>query len=1672
MSVAESNTKTVQDLYDVGAYRRAYDAALACDLFADDGPEALVLRSRLSANLGAPRKSVALGLRALRKYPDHPQVRYFGTQALLRSRGPWEAWKKWHELEAICSPDDPMRSDWLASKGTLAAMLRDFETADRMLDEAERADPTNSWLFVERSEVLIIEDRHEEALAAARTALKHRPDFRPAVQALADLLNTQNLADEAIELLTDVAVRLESGSILHQLAGLLCDARRFDEARDVLDKIPPLWPLIEKSHEQALAAFHSRCAYHRGDEAAAIEFAKQAKTKYNDQVAEHLAAATPEDRRVLLEVPFVRQHHSTCGPATLSALSGYWNRPADHLEVAEKICYDGTSAQSERDWAESNDYFVREFTVDHEVTKALIDRGVPFTLTTCEPTSAHLQAVVGYDARMRVLLVRDSNYRAYGELMADKGLEYYRPTGPRGMLLVPHDQVSRLDGLELPDAELYDRYYDLSRALDRFDRPAAAAALEQMRAAAPFHRLTLQGRRALAGFDGDAASSRAACEQLVKQYPEADVYLYPLWFALRRHAPRAERQAFLEGILKRRDCDPVFRLHMAEELCDSATTHVEAERLLRRLTRTRGYEPRVYYLLGNLYWTERRFDEAQAVFFVAACLGARDEDYAHAYFAASRRVKRVEPALDFLRARFRRFGTKSAHPARTLFTCLSIVDLMDEAFDVLNEALMLRPDDGSLLLFAADAQARHGRFDEAESLRLRAEGKAHPADFLYRTADLAAMRGDFDLALATWRKLQEREPQSIDAAASIARFVGEADGPEAARKFLVELVERFPHNIELMQLTAEHLRDDDPAEAERLVRRLIELNPVDPWSRRELALDLLGLERHEEALQELETAEALDPTSGSLFCIRGRILETVGRWPEARAAFRRAVELGVDQSIALEGVMRLATSHADRIAALEFIYAQLVGQTTYGDGLLSYGLFARRTLSPERVLADLQAALDARPDLWHAWSAVLRQLVQIDRLDEARDLALRETQRFSLVPGAWLDLAIVCRARGDDTEEIEALEHALDISPGWTEALRNLCQAYERRGEFDKARAFMLKAVRRAPSDGVLHGYLADLHWRADAKEEALAALDRAVMLEPGYEWGWSRLRELGQEAGEPDRAANAARALAARAPNHARSWMTVAETLDGEDARDERLQAVDRALQLHPSLVSAYTLKSRLLVEAGEFDAAEAACRPALYGEELPGLLRLQLAQVLDARGDRAAAVEALEALLHDHPDLWSGWNRLADWYEADPAQSKGHLRAAEALVRIAPLDAYGWRHLAEARVRLEDKTGAKEAYRRALEAEPGYEYCANCLIDFALEADDFTEADLWIAHALERDPTPFALARHVRACAMRDRFEQATPSLERLCRMEVPGNDWPLQAAVELFNVPGGRKLARRVLSAAMGDPEAIPAVFLCWVDLIATTEDWDECEHALDRHRDRKAHWSRGVQQLLTAYGDRKLSERAMKFITNNRDSLYADDEAWGEAVYALYCNEYDAELIDWTGDWRALEKRRPWMMLNLGWAHLMRGNIAEALAAHCDAVALPRESSYAANQLSLGFCKAIHGDWAGAEATLNEVEVARLTKEHEILYGVTRAYVEAHAEIRFKQRVGWWSALLLQRRLARRTKADREALAAPGLALAATRLGRRVPLLLAERTARDLGHKLYAWWIRVVKLRAIR
>ena len=109
---------------------------------------------------------------------------------------------------------------------------------------------------------------------------------------------------------------------------------------------------------------------------------------------------------------------------------------------------------------------------------------------------------------------------------------------------------------------------------------------------------------------------------------------------------------------------------------------------------------------------------------------------------------------------------------------------------MLESALRLRPNDGELLLFAADVYARWGK--DGNELLVRAQQRAPKAAWLRTAAHLADFRGDRAETLRLWREVLASEPLALDAHRAVAQAIAESEGTTAAIGHLKEVCSRFP----------------------------------------------------------------------------------------------------------------------------------------------------------------------------------------------------------------------------------------------------------------------------------------------------------------------------------------------------------------------------------------------------------------------------------------------------------------------------------------------------------------------------------------------------------------------------------------------------------------------------------------------------------------------------------------------------------------------------------------------------------------------------------------------------------------------------------------------------------------------------------------------------------------
>ncbi|MFO0760078.1 MAG: C39 family peptidase [Byssovorax sp.] len=1587
---------TLQGLCDEALFLRAHALTLPhgpLDGWTDT--RARLAAARLASHTGAPRLASKLALLAYRRAPTDPEAILYWAYRLLEGRGPYETWRRLAPVTLPPGTDPDLVSRLTRLRADCAIALRDFDRAHALLDRAEKEHARDAWILADRSLCFEREDRYDEALATAEEALGLFPTNRMAILQTAKMLAIHDRRGDAIDLLAERGAPLESAAVCMFHASLLGEEQRHAEQLAALDRAERFSPLLEAEGAAQIASMRADGAYHLGRIDEAIAEARKAGTLFFTRIADRLAAGQP-GKRVILDVGFVRQHHLTCVPATLATLSRYWGKEARHLEIAEAICYDGTPAHSERRWAEENGWVTRELTVTWDSARALIDRGVPFTLATVEAASAHMQAVIGYDERRGTLTLRDPFIPMVREAVADLFLENYRAHGPRGMALVPREKADALEGLDLPDEALHDRLHRIERALAAHDRGAAARALDELSGEAPDHPITWRARRALGAYDADPARVQESGEALLARFPTDGNCELTVLSCMSHTAGRAERIARLEAWIARGPSHPVFLQRLATELAADARDHARAAIFSRRLLRMGVEQAEPFGQLASLCWSEKRFDEAIELLRFGATVEPHNEGAILSYFTAARLRDRPSEALPLLEARNARLGARSAAPVASLFEALDDLGRTVEAFTMLDAALIRRPEDGELLLFAARARARFGFADQARELLARAEGRVRRPAFLRGAAEIAERLDTPAEALPLWRAVLDHEPLAEDAHAKVTALLGMVEDEAAARAHLEAACARFPHHRALLRFAVDYLSDHDPAAAERAVRRFLALEPASAWGHRALAALCFQAGQLDEAAASIAEAAKIAPKDIAQLLLTARLARRRGQGAEARAAYREVIHVAPDVPEAIGGLVGASEQAGEAAAALDFIEAEVAARAT-DLGLVAWLQVARARRSPDALIDTLAKVRSARPRLDAAWTLGAQLLGERGRLDEALALAEEAAERFPLKAQTWSILARTRRLRGETAKEVEALERALVQEPTFTTAVLRLSEIHAAAGALSSASSIVDRTLARAPLDASLLLRKADLAWKAGEREASLAVLRKVLTIDVHCDPAWNSFHQRSTELGRPGDAAALAREAAARRPRDAGLRLLVARILatrgasEGElaGAFDDALAAVDEALAIDPRLVEAHDLRADLLSDLGRHDEALAACAPPAFGGEIPLVLRGRAAFLRAAGGDTAGSMQALKALVTEQPDYLWALLKLAELAQAEGAHEQ-QLAAADQIVELAPSNPIGHGFRGDAHRKLGNRKDAKHALSHALTIAPAYAFAGFALLDMMLNDNELDGAAATLARvAPHHEPSALASFR-IRLALARDDRAAADLLFCALCR-DPSTPDADLRDAADALG-RGGLYQLEGLLRALLDEPVLHPETGVLWVRTRAATHrhpDPDLVRTLFLRDDELGARATRAAFEVLGEFRTTLATLGLMRRLFLRRE---APTSVWAAAGYALVSSGAHLFAVLWMRSYRRREGVKPWMLNNLAIALRARFLGRRALAVSRYALTLPADHATPHHRIWLAFDDAVHGRPEAASARLGGIAPARLGASEKAVFTFTTAMID--------------------------------------------------------------------------------
>jgi tetratricopeptide (TPR) repeat protein len=1416
IEVSNKQITKIKAQLDRGLFLKAYEESRHIGPIAEwDGTDACICAGRLALNLGGQKLSHILFRRSYRRYPESLKAYTYELQRTHESYGPVAALRF---LQTVAAPKKGQQADrlhLLIAKSLLFAIFRDFTSADRLLTEAEQIDQAERSVLLQRSILFELEDKYESALEYCNELLRRHPDFLSGISRYAHLLLLQNRHSEALTFLSKNTARFESFLLYVQIVHILMELEKFEECTSYLPEITRLAPLKEKSLDKWLTGTEFRVAYCTGNFERAGEIAETLKDQNKPEYLRILSSGTPP-KRVCLSVPYVRQHHDTCAPATLSALTGYWGRQISHDRIVESICYTGTPPHRIRDWATENGWFLREFTLTWEVARGLVDRRIPFAVEIAEPVGKHLHAVIGYDEIRRTLLIRDPSIYFTLEVEADKYLKRYAGSGPMALVVVPMDKKDLLEKMQLPGAEMYDLLFGIRKALSSYDHRQALKLLKRLKTRHPYCQVTSAGFLSMAVYDHSTTSMRKTLERHLEIYPNDHNALFHLLASYNELGMADKRRSRLKDLCHT-DIHPVFFRERARDLIGRDPEKWEALYWLKRSARAQPRDPECLKLYADLLWAQREFEEAQMFYRLAVTVEDKYEIYIPPYLAASRYLKKTEEVIELLKKRVSLYGGKSTRPLTSLVIAYTDMDQVNTGFEALESGLGNTPEDGELLTFAAQMWAAYGRVDEARSC-LEASKKVTERVRWYRSSAIVEhYSGNKKESLKSWQAILSLDPANVEAHTFVSQLLREMKGSSAALEHLEKICGQFPHHVELNRLWLSQLAEQDVARMERVALRLLEVYPAETWVHRALVTAMQQRGQYDEAERYLKEAVRIEPNNPENHQSLGSLYSEWGKIKQARRAFQRSLTLRVDTTEAIKGLFSLASSVDEKAAAVEFVRAGLVAQTINGEGLVAFHEIAKAIVDPDVLLATLRQANMERPDLWQTWSVLTVHYISMDLLDEAEACARQASDRFPLLSPVWMYRSKVHLIRGCAEEEREAVETAHELTPAWSVPSQRLFVLYIQDGQFDQAALVIGNACAHAPLDPVNHGMYAHVLQLQNRNKEAYRELRQALYLDPSYDFAWSALQSLSIKEGKPDRPSDLLWRFLQERPNDPTIELRLAESWLFRDYQDRAKSGLQELITKNPHFIPAYDLLARIHAWKGEYEKAMNVCTPDGF-DPVPMQLQLRRASILIEKKDYELAVKDLESILeHDRESLIC-WRLLLD--------SLWNLSLYEALAEKAksasflfPFDEFLRGRLGDAHLKLGNPEPARRSFERAFALDRSFVHAGVMLFDLELQRGKIECAE-GVLSLLEKHAGRWhseIVARTVHLAVKKNNEERAATLFRSLCLAKLD-NSQSLERTISAIEQAGLQEKMWLWLSGIIADERINPFAANRWAEISA--------------------------------------------------------------------------------------------------------------------------------------------------------------------------------------------------------------------------------------------------------------
>lgn len=277
-------------------------------------------------------------------------------------------------------------------------------------------------------------------------------------------------------------------------------------------------------------------------------------------------------------------------------------------------------------------------------------------------------------------------------------------------------------------------------------------------------------------------------------------------------------------------------------------------------------------------------------------------------------------------------------------------------------------------------------------------------------------------------------------------------------------------------------------------------------------------------------------------------------------------------------------------------------------------------LSPAEA-TSIQAMLapsEASPMDAIGWNNRGNQLYRLEKFDDAIAAFQRAIQYQPDFYPAWYGAAQTLTTLGRYPEAIRAYNRVIEVEPDFYQVLRDRALVWVLMGEYQQAATDFEQSLRNTPEDYVTWYLQGNLLWRhLNRPTAALNSYEQALAIAPEFAEVWVERGRVLRTLGYSDQAiASVARAVELE-PQLAMGWHWLAVMHRENNEPTAALAAISQATQLRAGNVESLLLKSQLLVETGQIQAAESVLAEILRLQPRHQQAQQLLQQISGSPGD-----------------------------------------------------------------------------------------------------------------------------------------------------------------------------------------------------------------------------------------------------------------------------------------------------------------------------------------------------------------------------------------------------------------------------------------------------------------------